>query len=81
MTELLVGKQGRVVIPSHLRRQLAIHPGSQLLAWIEDGRLIMETKEQLWQTVHQACKAIPDSTNLAQELINERRAAATKETR
>ena len=44
--ELSVGKQGRIVIPAFLRKQLAIKPGSQLLAWVEDGRLVMETKAQ-----------------------------------
>lgn len=78
-TELSVGKQGRIVIPSSLRQQLAIKPGSQLLAWVEDGRLIMETKEQLWQFVHQACSKIPKDIDLTQELINERRESAKKE--
>ncbi|VAX07159.1 hypothetical protein MNBD_GAMMA26-1435 [hydrothermal vent metagenome] len=77
--ELSVGKQGRIVIPANLRHQLAIKPGSQLIAWVENGQLIMETKEQLWQSVHQACRQIPKEINLAQELINERRTAAKQE--
>ena len=71
--ELSVGKQGRIVIPANLRRQLAIEPGSNLKAWVENGRLIMETKEQLWQSIHAACADIPAETDLAQELIDERR--------
>ncbi|HIG64684.1 MAG TPA: AbrB/MazE/SpoVT family DNA-binding domain-containing protein [Methyloprofundus sp.] len=47
-THRTIGRQGRIVIPSSLRQQLAIKPGSQLLAWLENGRLIMEAKEQLW---------------------------------
>ena len=74
--ELSVGKQGRIVIPAYLRKQLAIQPGSQLLAWVEDGRLVMETKAQLWNLVHKASSKIPKEVNLAQELINERRKAA-----
>lgn len=77
--ELSVGKQGRVVIPASLRRQLAIQPGSQLIARVEDGRLIMETKQQLWKSIHAACRTIPEKTSLSQELIDERRAAAIKE--
>ena len=78
-TELSVGKQGRIVIPAGLRHQLAIKPGSRLMAWVEDGRLIMETKEQLWQFIHQTCSNLADDTDLAQELINERRESAKKE--
>jgi len=79
MAELIVGQQGRVVIPSNLRQQLAIEPGSQLHAWVENGRLIMETRQKLWQTVRKSCENIPDNIDLAQELINERRKAAEKE--
>ncbi len=78
-TELFVGKQGRIVIPANLRNQLALEPGAQLVAWVEDGRLIMESKQQLWQSIHQACSNSINSTDLAQELINERREAAKKE--
>lgn len=78
-SELSVGKQGRIVIPANLRQQLAIQPGTQLIAWVEDGRLIMESKQQLWQTVHQACSLIPKESDLAQSLIDERRESARKE--
>lgn len=77
--ELSVGKQGRIVIPASLRQQLAIEPGSQLLVHVEDGRLIMETKKQLWQNIHEACGSIKADRDLAQELIEERREAAKKE--
>ncbi len=77
--ELSVGKQGRIVIPANLRQQLALEPGSQLIAWVEDGRLILESKQQLWQSVHNACNNIPEQSDLAQELINERRESAKQE--
>ncbi len=79
--ELSVGKQGRIVIPASLRHQLAIESGSQLIAWVEGGRLVMESKEQLWQSVHQACSTVSKETDLAQELINERRKSAELENR
>lgn len=79
--ELSVGKQGRIVIPANLRQQLAIQAGSHLIAWVENGRLILETKKQLWQSIHAACQHVPQETDLAQELIDERREAAEKENR
>ncbi len=78
-TEVAVGKQGRIVIPANLRHQLAIEPGAQLVAWVEEGRLIMESKQQIWQSIHQACSKSPEKIDLATELINERRASAKKE--
>ncbi len=72
--ELSVGKQGRIVIPANLRHQLSIKPGTHLLAWVEDGQLIMESRDQLWHSIHKACEKIPQGTNLADELLSERRA-------
>lgn len=78
-TEVSVGKQGRIVIPATLRRQLAIEQGAQLVAWVEDGKLIMQSKQQLWQIIHQACEGISGHVDLAAELIAERRQDAKKE--
>ena len=78
-TELSVGKQGRIVIPASLRNQLAIQPGTQLVAWVDNGRLIMESKQQLWQSIHQACGKTLGETDLVQELIDERRESAKME--
>ena len=78
-SELSVGKQGRIVIPANIRHQLAIEPGAQLVAWVEDGRLIMESKQQIWQSIHLECNKISEKTDMAMELINERRESAKKE--
>ncbi len=78
-TELSVGKQGRIVIPANLRNQLAIEPGTQLVAWVDDGRLIMESKQQLWQSIHQAYGKKLEETDLVQELLDERRESAKME--
>ena len=77
--ELSVGKQGRVVIPASLRKQLAIKPGSRLRAWVEDGRLVMEASDQLWDLIDDACSKVPADVDLAQALIDERREAAMEE--
>ena len=77
--ELSVGKQGRVVIPASLRKQLAIKPGSRLRAWVEDGRLVMEASDRLWDLIDDACSKVPADVDLAQALIDERREAAMEE--
>ena len=40
-----VGPHGRVVIPSRMRHALGLNVGAQLLARVEDGRLIFESRE------------------------------------
>ena len=39
---MVVDKAGRTVIPKVLRQRLFLKPGSELNAYIEDGRLIAE---------------------------------------
>ena len=77
--EIAVTQQGRMVIPSLLRRQLGLKSGSRLMAHLENGRLILEPKELLWEKIYQEMSAIPAKTDLAQELIDERRESAGRE--
>ncbi|MGB3918735.1 AbrB/MazE/SpoVT family DNA-binding domain-containing protein [Thiothrix litoralis] len=77
--EIAVTQQGRMVIPSLLRKQLGLKSGSRLMAHLENGRLILEPKELLWEKIYQEMSAIPAKTDLAQELIDERRESAGRE--
>jgi AbrB family looped-hinge helix DNA binding protein len=51
MTEAItkVNKQGRIVIPIQLRQQLALVPGSKLIARLEGNRIILEKPEDVFQ--------------------------------
>ena len=49
------------------------------IGWVENGQLPPETKKLLWQSIHGSCKSIPQDSDLAQELIEERRITATVE--
>ena len=42
-----MGNQSRIVIPSELRQALGIVSGQKLIARVEDGRLILETRESI----------------------------------
>lgn len=79
--ELSVGKQGRIVIPASLRKQMAIQVGTQLLARVENGCLIMESKQNFWRSIREECEcqATPNSASLAQSLMAERKLEAEKE--
>ena len=75
-----MGNQGRIVIPAKLRQALSIASGEKLIARVEDGRLILETKESVTAGLQKLFRdAVPKGASLADELIAERRAEARRE--
>ena len=74
-----VGPQGRIVIPAHIRKALDIHPGEVLIARVEDGRLVLESREQILARVQSWFAKVPREVSLVDELIAERREEARKE--
>jgi len=78
-TKVPVGPQGRLVIPSGIRRQLGIAPGDVLVALVEDQRLVLEKREAVLQRLRRRFAHVPAGVSLADELIAERRAEAGRE--
>ena len=78
-TGLMVGKQGRVVIPAEVRKQLGIHEGDHLLYLVENGRLILMTGAQVDAELEVARARIPPGVSIVDELIEERRREFLKE--
>jgi AbrB family looped-hinge helix DNA binding protein len=78
-TKVSVGPQGRIVIPSDIRRKLEIAPGDVLIAMVEDGRLVLEKRDTVLRRLRQRFAHIPPGVSLADELISERRAEARRE--
>ncbi|MBW8877435.1 MAG: AbrB/MazE/SpoVT family DNA-binding domain-containing protein [Acidobacteria bacterium] len=78
-TRVPVGPQGRLVIPSEIRRQLGIAPGDVLIAFIEDERLVLEKREAVLQRLRRRFAHIPAGVSLADELISERRSESKRE--
>ncbi len=76
-----LGQQGRIVIPVEARRVLKLKPGQKLAAYVEDGRLIIETREQLLHRIQEKFAEARKRTGVSalDELFAERRAAAKKE--
>lgn len=77
--EISVTQQGRLVIPAALRKQLGLAAGTRLIAHAENGRLVLEPRERLWNEIYKATASVPKEVDLAQELIDERRASAMDE--
>lgn len=74
---LVVGKQGRVVLPAKLRKALRLQVGDELLASVEDGQLVIRRDEQLDHQLWEKFGRIRGS--MAEELIKERRGEAKRE--
>ncbi|MEJ2871665.1 AbrB/MazE/SpoVT family DNA-binding domain-containing protein [Actinomycetospora sp. OC33-EN08] len=76
---VVVGREGRVLIPAQLRRDLQLGPGSRLLVHVEDGRLVMETPEQLMDRIQRDVAEAwqgPADTSVVDDLLADRRREA-----
>ena len=78
-TSIQIGPQGRVVIPAKWRRALNISPGDSLVARIEDGRIVLETRENVIARIRKRFEGVPKGISLVDELIAERREEARRE--
>ena len=70
-------RQGRVRIPQDFRQALGVEEGTELVSWLEDGRLVMEPRQALLERVKARYREVEGS--MADELIAERRAEAERE--
>lgn len=78
--ELVVNEQGRVTIPAQIRRAAGIEAGTPLLAYVEDGRVVLETRAQLSERLRRdVAAAWVGAGSAVDELISDRRAEAARE--
>ncbi|NCP41178.1 MAG: AbrB/MazE/SpoVT family DNA-binding domain-containing protein [Rhodoferax sp.] len=79
-TTLEIGPQGRIVIPAAMRKAMGVEAGATLVARLEDGKLVLETQEQLLNQFYgRFAKARMQSGNsVVDELIAERRSEAAR---
>lgn len=79
--QLTASPDGRVTIPAPIRRAAGIEPGQRLVAYVEDGRVVLEEWGHLLRRVQarvaSATAGHPGSA--VDELIAERRAEAARE--
>lgn len=74
---IAVGQNGRVVIPANIRQRIGIKRGQHLLVRLDGEKIILEKTTGILNKLQQRFKDIPNS--LSEELIEERRAEAAKE--
>ncbi len=78
--EIRVGSQGRMVLPSQLRRELGAEEGAIYLAYVEDdGRLVLESRTALLRRMQQEFRGASADRSPVDELIEERRREAEAE--
>jgi AbrB family looped-hinge helix DNA binding protein len=69
-----------VTIPAQIRRAAGIEAGVPLVVYVEDGRVVIETREQLAnRTRRDIAAAWVGEGSVVDELIAERRAEAARE--
>lgn len=74
-----IGRQGRIVIPAAIREELGMVPGTDLLVRVEDGCLILETRQNVMRRLQSRFGHLPEGLSLADELIADRRREAAEE--
>lgn len=81
--DVSVAPDGRVTIPAQMRHAVGIGPGSSLVCYLENGRVVLEDRRHLVariQDVVLAAEAAAGRTGSAvDELLAERRAEAARE--
>jgi AbrB family looped-hinge helix DNA binding protein len=82
-SEVSVNDQGRVTIPAQIRQELGLAPGSRLVAYVEDGRLVLEERRHLLARIQDEVARKAETAgatgSAVDELIAERRVAAHHE--
>jgi AbrB family looped-hinge helix DNA binding protein len=79
--QLTASPDGRVTIPAPVRRAAGIEPGQRLVAYVEDGRVVLEEWGHLLRRV-QARVSVATAGHVGSAvdgLIAERRAEAARE--
>ena len=72
-----ISKQGRLVVPAVLRRELGIEGEDDLVASVEDGKLLFRRRQSISEELQAMFAHVEGS--MADELIAERREEARRE--
>jgi antitoxin PrlF len=76
---VVLGQQGRVVIPAAVRSALGLAPGDRLHLQVTGRRLVLERQQDAVAELRGPASAIPEERSLVDELLAERRLAAAAE--
>ena len=78
-TEVLLGRQGRLVIPAHVRKALDLKAGDKLVLRQDGDSIVIERRSNLIRRMQARFASVPPDVSLSDELLAERRAEAARE--
>lgn len=73
---VVMGRQGRVVIPADVRTAMGLAPGDELHVRLVGRRLVLERPQDAARELRGLASTVPSARSLVDELLGERRAAA-----
>ena len=76
---LVLGQQGRLVIPVEIRVALGLDAGDRLHLHVTGQRLVLERQQDALAELRGLAASVPKSRSLVDELLAERRLAAAAE--
>lgn len=76
---VVIGQQGRVVIPAEMRETLGLVAGDRLHVQLIGSRLVLERPQDAVAELRGIGSEVPQARSLVEELLAERRAAAAAE--
>jgi AbrB family looped-hinge helix DNA binding protein len=76
---VVLGRQGRLVIPAEVRKALDLVPGDELHLHLAGRRLVLERQQDAVAELRGLGLKVSSSRSLVEELLAERRLAAAAE--
>ncbi len=73
---LVLGRQGRLVIPAEVRAALGLAPGDRLHLHMAGRRIVLERQQDAAAELRGLAVELPKTRSLVDELLAERRDAA-----
>lgn len=75
---LVLGRQGRLVIPADVRAALGLVPGDRIHLQVSGARIVLRRQEDAVAELRSLGAGIPRGRSLVEELLAERRRAASE---